>query len=375
MYGNLALAVAALLLSPTETPRPSLRPATGPDDEPPQLRVWVDSDDPYQQGAPARVFFRSHSDAYLTILRIDTEGRVRVLFPVEPWEDNYSRGGKTFEVLGRTDDAAFRVDDAPGVGYIFAIASPDPFVYDEYTRGDHWDYRTISDGRVRGDPYVAVTELADRIAPEGDYDYDVAEYYVGRHYDYPRFVCYDCHGYAAHANWDPYDSFCSRYRVVIYDDPYYYPYRRYGSRTVVAARPHHPGPRFVFKDYDGRDDYVTRVAQRPRDDVPSDDRTSADAQTRRQLVTPMAPRERMQPDNGSPTIERQQRSTPTRIKPDAVEPPRTEPKQAPRIKPDEKSRKVEPRREPANDRKREPVRAKPPPRSTGEPELRRRKPS
>ena len=69
------------------------------------------------------------------------------------------------------------------------------------------------------------------MAPSGDYDYDVVPYYVERHYDYPRFVCYDCHAYASYSDWDPYRTSCSRFRVVIRDDPRYYPYRYGGGRT------------------------------------------------------------------------------------------------------------------------------------------------
>jgi len=37
------------------------------------------------------------------------------------------------------------------VGYLFGVASSDAFVYDQIESGDHWDYRVIADGRVRGD--------------------------------------------------------------------------------------------------------------------------------------------------------------------------------------------------------------------------------
>ncbi|HVX89758.1 MAG TPA: hypothetical protein VG940_12570, partial [Gemmatimonadales bacterium] len=124
--------------------------------------------------------------------------------------------------------------------------------------------RTIADGQVRGDPYVAVTELAEKIVPTGDYDYDLAQYDVERHYDYPRFVCYDCHAYAPYYTWNPYAHSCVRFRVVIYDDPYYYPYRYYGGRRVVVVRPRRPEPRYVFVDNNGGRDYVTRIPTRPR---------------------------------------------------------------------------------------------------------------
>ena len=77
------------------------------------------------------------------------------------------------------------MDDDPGVGYLFAIAVAEPFDFRYITRGDYWDYRLIDGGRIQGDPYVRLTDLAARIAPDGDYDYDIAPYYVDRRYDYP----------------------------------------------------------------------------------------------------------------------------------------------------------------------------------------------
>jgi hypothetical protein len=180
---------------------------------------------------------------------------------------------------------------------VFAIASEDPFTYDDIVRGDHWDYHTISDGRVRGDPYVVVSDIADKISRETDYDYDVSQYYVEKHYDYPRFVCYDCHTYTSWRAWDPYGSYCSRFRIVVYDDWYYYPYR-YRNGGVYVGRPYRPGPRYVFKDSDPRNDYLTRVAERPRglDDsrrpTIERDRTSADVGGRGAIPAPASPRRR-----------------------------------------------------------------------------------
>lgn len=263
-----ALSLAAVM--PGSTPAPAIRnPAwlstahhVGSDRA--KVSVWMDRQDPYHRGDEAQIYIKAEQDAYVTVLRIDTDGRVRVLFPIDPQDDNFARGGQAFEVLGRSQDAAFRVDDAPGQGFIFAIASTDPFTYDGYTTSDHWDYRTIADGRVRGDPYVTVTDLAAQIAPEGSWDYDMIGYDVEQHYDYPRFVCYDCHQYTSFYSWNPYDHFCSQYSVVIYDDPFYYPYRYYGTGAVYG-RPVRPGPRYVFKNNDGSGAGSVRHVQfRPR---------------------------------------------------------------------------------------------------------------
>ena len=260
------LALFSALSGPSLAPVVAVRSDDG---DRPRVSVWTDrGDDPYQTGGGARVFVRADRDAYVTIFRVDTDGRVRVLFPRDPWEDNFVRGGREFEVQSTRDDDAFSVDDYPGVGYIFAVASPDPFDYDAITSGDHWDYRVVADGRVRGDPYVALTDLAQRIVPEDDsnWDYDLVPYYVQQHYDYPRFLCYDCHSYASYSAWDPYAYSCVRFRIVEFDDPYYYPYRYYGGTRVVFTRPLRPEPRFIFKDRDGVGDdrFVTHARERER---------------------------------------------------------------------------------------------------------------
>ena len=246
---------------------PSVRPASV--DYRPRVEVWTDrGDGPYASGQSVRVHFRADRDAFVTILRVDTDGRVRVLFPREPWQDNFARGGRDYEVQGGYDRDAFSIDDYPGVGYLFAVAAIDPFRYDGIQSKDHWDYRSIADGRVRGDPYVALTDLAQRIVPEGytDWDYDIAPYYVQQHYDYPRFLCYDCHTYVSYSSWSPYDYTCVRFRIVMFDDPYYYPYRYYGGTRAVFTRPYRPEPRFIFKDRQASDNFITRVRERPVND-------------------------------------------------------------------------------------------------------------
>ena len=278
------------------------------------------------------------------------------------------------------------MDDAPGEGYIFAIAADQRFDYASIlTQRDHWDYRAIANGQVRGDPYVAVTDLAERIVPDGEYDYDLAQYDVERHYDYPRFVCYDCHAYAPYYSWNPYAQRCVRFRVVIYDDPYYYPYRYYGGRRVVVVRPRRPQPRYVFVDNNGGRDYVTRIPTRPRRDESGGTTGGGDqmrprrsedvggvgsiptpgTEGRRRMVRAPEPQPnhpgQAQPERRS--IERRG-DQPTARQPERRERPRTEPnppglEPQPRAQPGQGSpqpeRRAEPRREP--ERRAEPQRA------------------
>lgn len=235
----------------------SIAPRTG------WVRAWTDHET-YQRGAAVRLFFQLDRVAYVTAIRVDVDGQMHVLFPRTPWADNAIETRRTVELNGARTDEAFAADDAAGVGYIFVIASPSPFDYTDLARDDYWDYRQVSGGSIRGDPYVALTDLAARIAPGGDYDYDVAPYYVERAYDYPRFVCAQCHAQPRHPEWDEYGRACGRFRLVIYDDPAYYAYRYDRGRRVVVTRPQHPGPRFVFRDAVPGTAYVTRLQGRPK---------------------------------------------------------------------------------------------------------------
>jgi Domain of unknown function (DUF4384) len=246
---------------------PSPRTIVTPVSSRPKVEVWTNrGEDPYAAGQFVHVSFQTDQDAYVTVLRIDTDGRVRVVFPREPWEDNFARGGRVYEIQGRASSAGFRVDDYPGEGYLFAVAAADPFTYDPIESDQRWNYEMVgAGGRIRGDPYAALTGLAERIvsSEDGDWDYDITPYYVQRHYDYPRFLCYDCHTYASFRSWNPYDYSCVRFRIVVFDDPYYYPYRSYGGTRVVFRRPLRPEPRFIFRDRRGSDRFVTHVRQRP----------------------------------------------------------------------------------------------------------------
>ena len=235
----------------------------------PNVEVWTNKDDDVmQRGEQVRVYFRASESGYVTVFRVDTDGRLRVLYPTEPWEDNYARANQQYEVRSSGDRHSFVVDDSPGEGYVFAVVSRDPFNYGTLVRGDHWDYRVMAEsGRVTGDPYVALTDLVDRIVPPNysEYSYDVLPYFVEQHYQYPRFLCYECHAYASYQYWNPYSYSCFRFRIVIYDDFNYFSSRRYrGSRTIYRTSPR-LAPRYVFKDRGQSEPFVTNVRERPLD--------------------------------------------------------------------------------------------------------------
>jgi hypothetical protein len=356
---------------------------------PGRVAVWADRREPYHRGDAARVYLSAEHPTHVAVLRVDTDGRIEVLFPSEPWGETYVREARQFEVTGGRTRRSFIVDDDPGIGYLFAVASAHPFDFEDIALGDRWDFRAIEGGRIRGDPYVALAGLAARLAPGDDYDYDVNTYHVERRYEYPRFVCYDCHAHAAYDEWDPYRSACSRFRVVIYDDPRYYPYRTLRGRNVVMQRPARPGPRYVFRDADPDQEYVTRVQGRRTAEYRRREetgRTSRDVGGRGAVPAPG-----LVADRASPRMAPSAQAVPARPPAGELRPggrrrveldtPVTAPKDQ-REQPAERQREADrerperERRPAASAKPRETPSAKPrkEPRSTGEPELRRRKP-
>jgi hypothetical protein len=180
-----------------------------------------------------QVWFEVATDAHVTVFRIDTDGRIRVLFPLEPGTDDFVRSGQRYEILppGR-EHAAFVVDDYPGTGYLFALASMDPLDYSAYLSDEDWDFKVVSHNeRIHGDPYVALTDLVERVVPE-DYTawtYDLVPYLVDQREGSP-------------ASWDPHRDWCGTFRQATHDDPFglmeplfWYP--------PITAPPVHVAPR------------------------------------------------------------------------------------------------------------------------------------
>jgi len=196
MFAPLAL----LLAAGAPTPR-------APHPEDPPIRVKL-SDETYSRGDRAKVEVRAADDGYLVVLRVDTDGRLRVLYPLAPDDEGRIAGGKNFEVRSRGDREAFVVDDAPGSGVVFAAWSEQPFRFDDFTRNGHWDYRALTAEKITGDKEPALLDLVDRMT-DGKYDYDLADYVV----DEPGYVRH-------YSGW--YDPWWSGYYPCFGCAPWYY---------------------------------------------------------------------------------------------------------------------------------------------------------
>jgi hypothetical protein len=218
----------------------------------PSVRLWFRADNLFRRGDAADVYYRTDDDAYVMIVRIDTDGRLDILYPAHPDDRQFVEGGRTYHVPGY-NRGSFHVSDDPGMGYVFAVASWEPFDLDRVGYGRSGAYR-YAGHRIHSDPFTAVQDLADDLLDDrhGYYAMDHVAYYVDRRYEYPRYLCYDCHGYRSYSHWNPYAYRCVNFRIVIYNDPYYYPYRYSRGSRVIYVRDQRR-PRYEFKD-------ATRVA-------------------------------------------------------------------------------------------------------------------
>ncbi len=261
----------ALLVTLAGSPAPSAAVAAVRSDDPP-VKVWLNNDNYFRRGDKARVNVRLADDGYLVVLRADTDGRVRVLFPLDPTDDAFVRGHETIEVRGRGDREAFYVDDRQGSGIVFAARSTTPFKFDEFVRGDHWDYRVLDVRNASDDKEAALLDMVQRMAPDGHFDYDVVTYVVEteRGYYNSYYPTYTSVGFGYGWGWpygygfynmcyDPffYDPF------LCYNPIFYAPYRfgfafGFGFRPYIY-RPFFYRPRFYQPYLNGGGFFVNRL--------------------------------------------------------------------------------------------------------------------
>jgi hypothetical protein len=149
-----------------------------------------------------------------------------VLFPLDPTDDDFVRGGRREEIRGRSGRDAFFVEGDDGSGTVLAALSPDPLRYDAFARNHHWDYRVLGGTSLRDDPLAGLLDIVQRMAGETHFEYDAVTYSVGR-YVASRYG-YGGYGYGGYGYGYPYRyrfglSFGYPYRFGYYD-PFYDPF-------------------------------------------------------------------------------------------------------------------------------------------------------
>jgi hypothetical protein len=196
------------------------------------VEVWTDRGEGavYEPGSKIRIGTRASDDAYLLLYDIDAEGAVHVLFPVHG-QNPYVEGRRSYELPDKNSDGDLVVQGPVGEGYVVALASRTPFEdlpwylrtpdpeaegLDYVGKPDQEEDGITPDGKIVGDPFVAMEKIRRRVLhdPEDRDAFATAYtgYYVHEKVRYPRYICYDCHRPNQWSWWDgfdPYYTHCS----------------------------------------------------------------------------------------------------------------------------------------------------------------------
>jgi hypothetical protein len=189
----------------------------------PGVEVWIDQY-VFRSGERIRAFFESEPGAYVTILRVNTLGNVTVLYPRRPTTQRAYRDRLANDEVPYGGRPEFYLNEPEGVGFVFAIASFEPFDYRAFNSGGQWSMTRLA-GYGYGDPYRAVNSFVSRtLSPRADYSSDYIQYEVigrGR---------YDRYGYGYGAGYG-YGS-----RGSLYNDQYFRCLDYYGLTAVSYCR-------------------------------------------------------------------------------------------------------------------------------------------
>src|SRR6476659_6465900 len=252
-------------------PREAVRSVGGDD---PAIQIWISNDRRFLPGDGAKVQVRTREDGYLLVFHTDPDGNLRVLFPLDPGNDDFIRGGTKYEIKGRGGRETFTVGDRRGQGTVYAVVSRDQFRFDEFVLGDHWDYRKLAPGRLSANPEQELNDLVRRMV-DNSFDYDILTYDVLEHVVYASEYnsgYYDGCGYSYSCAGSYYGSYgfsvglffgWPYYRRPYYDPffvgvtPYYSPffyspyyYHPYYYRPYYAPA-YYPGYGYPYYGYYG----------------------------------------------------------------------------------------------------------------------------
>lgn len=220
-----------------------------------EVYVWPDRgmDGVYYPGENINVTVEVTRDAFLILYNIDTRGRLHILFPASPWDDNFVQAGDAISFPRRRDGVDWAVNGPAGTEYIQVIASEVPisppewpvYINNEGISGNYYAPSELRGFQAGGDRYAYI-DVVNRNISGRYYDWaatDVATFQVR---DYPVYRT----GYV-----DPWpDVFYGQIYIGwpigsrIYIDgiyigiaPLYVPRRYYGRRVITC----YDGPRLI----------------------------------------------------------------------------------------------------------------------------------
>ena len=182
LSGSLVLVASSL---PAQTVRWNDRPTSSWQDRAPRVRVSFDGPRGVAYGAPMSVRFEVDEDAYVTVVRVDDDGRMTILFPYSRNQRAAVRGGQVYFArnprLG--GQVAFLATDRMS-GYVFALASYAPLDFSAFENRDYnqlggYSSFSLANRSIARRPDVFIDRFAAAVLWDVDtpYDYDVDYYH------------------------------------------------------------------------------------------------------------------------------------------------------------------------------------------------------
>jgi len=167
------LATLLLAAPPVDPVRPAATATPAP-----AIEITLNNNGSYTTGSPVRVQIQTRDDGYLIVFRVDGDGQVRVLFPLDPTDDAFVRGNHEYEVRGRGEHQAFLADDLGGNGLVYAAIASQPYAFGDFVTNGHWDYGTIALRDSSTDAEADLSDIVGRMTGGRHFDYDAVGYQV-----------------------------------------------------------------------------------------------------------------------------------------------------------------------------------------------------
>jgi hypothetical protein len=166
-----------------------------------QVWIWPDRGEGAEYYPGDRIEFNVEvtRDCFLILYDIDTRGNLRILFPYDPWDNNFVEAGRIIRFPRPRDGYDWTVDGPSGIEYVQAIASEFPIAppdWPVYIRSVnhggavHYDHE-LRDFRA-GDDHLAYIRVVNRKITGRYHDWcatDLASFIVRPRYH--RRVHYD----------------------------------------------------------------------------------------------------------------------------------------------------------------------------------------
>ena len=168
-----------------------------------QVWIWPDRGEgaDYFPGENIYMNVEVTRDCFLILYDIDTRGNLRILFPYDPWDDNFVAAGDVVRFPRPWDGYDWTVDGPAGIEYVQAIASEFPIAAPDwpvYLRsGDH-DGSVYYDSDLRdfraGDDRLGYIRVVNKKITGRYWDWcatDIASFYVRGRYHHRIYSYYD----------------------------------------------------------------------------------------------------------------------------------------------------------------------------------------